>query len=170
MGKIQEKVWISCDHYQSRNDEWWWWCGVRDDQVKWSGKSGRMSLEDLSTTIEKIELFICQLSQSITYQHRHNVLTFLLWDPRKSFILGLSKARGRGLSLTLFHKNWDKTYLNNSWNLQPQIREHFLELVTQLDYVNPIKSQLFQHHLNNFSSKNMQFCVKIVKTPRVFCR
>ena len=54
------------------------------DEVKCSGKSGRMSLEDLSTAIEQTVVLVGQCSQSITYQQRHNVLTSLLQDPRKS--------------------------------------------------------------------------------------
>ena len=58
------------------------WFGV--DKIKCSGKSGRMSLEDLSTAIEQTVVLVGQCSQSITYQQRHNVLTSLLQDPRKS--------------------------------------------------------------------------------------
>ena len=45
------------------------------DEVKCSGKSGRMNLEDLSTAIEQTVVLVGQGSQSITYQQRHNVLT-----------------------------------------------------------------------------------------------
>ena len=55
------------------------WVGV--DEAKCSGKSGRMSLEDLSTAIEQTVVLVGQASQSITYQRRHNVLTSLLRDP-----------------------------------------------------------------------------------------
>ena len=48
---------------------------VRVDEVKCSGKSGLMSLEDLLTATEQTVDLVGQASQSITYQHRHNVLT-----------------------------------------------------------------------------------------------
>ena len=57
------------------------WVGV--DEAKCSRKSGRMSLEDLSTAIEQTGVLVGQASQSITYQRRHNVLTSLLRDPPK---------------------------------------------------------------------------------------
>ena len=42
------------------------WFGV--DKVNCSGKSGRMSLEDLSTSIEKTVVLVGQASQSMIYQ------------------------------------------------------------------------------------------------------
>ena len=58
------------------------WVGV--DEVKRSGKSGRMSLEDLSTAIEQTVVLVGQASQFITYQRRHNELISFLRDPQKS--------------------------------------------------------------------------------------
>ena len=58
------------------------WVGM--DEVKCSGKSGRMSLEDLTTAIEQTVVLVGQASQSITYQRRYIVLTSFLGDPRKS--------------------------------------------------------------------------------------
>ena len=57
------------------------WVGV--DKVKCSGKSGRNSLEALSTAIEQTVVLVCQASQSVTYQNRHNVLTSLLKSTSK---------------------------------------------------------------------------------------
>ena len=44
------------------------WVGV--DGVKCSGKSGRMSLDELSTAIEQTVILVGQAFQSITYQRR----------------------------------------------------------------------------------------------------
>ena len=54
------------------------------DEVKCSRKSGRMSLEYSSTAIKQTGVLVGQTSQSITYERRHNVLTSLLRDARKS--------------------------------------------------------------------------------------
>ena len=89
----------------------------------------------------------------------------------KSFLSGPPpNTRGGGQSLTLFlctssntaakkmatrkvkahQRNWERTYLNNSWSLMKnQLATRFLELITSLDYVNPIKKKLFPHHLKN---------------------
>ena len=45
---------------------------------------------------------------------------------------------------------WVRTYLNKSWSLMKnQLATHFPELITSLDYVNPIIKKLFPHHVKN---------------------
>ena len=50
----------------------------------------------------------------------------------------------------IYQRYWKKTYLNNFWSLMKnQPATHFPELITSLDYVNPIIKKLFPHHLEN---------------------
>ena len=60
--KIQQKV---LNNMGPLSNLW-----VEVDGVKCSGKSGRMSLDELSTAIEQTVILVGQASQSITYQRR----------------------------------------------------------------------------------------------------
>lgn len=68
------------------------------------------------------------------------------------------------------YRNFGKTELSNSLSLmktQPQIGNHFPELVARLEYLNPIKKFLFtQLKIYTFSGEDSHFCDKTVKTEK----
>ena len=58
------------------------------DEVKSSGKLVEISLEELATAaVEQTIVLMGRASQRIIYQQKHNALTSLLHDPRKSVLI-----------------------------------------------------------------------------------
>ena len=113
------------------------WVGV--DEVKCSGKSWQMSLQDLPTAIDQTGVLVGQASQSITYYHRHNVLTSLLQNPQKSTSILKEKSDSLVQNSTKLFGPKLEEHLNKKAKLKTESKK----VLSKVSYSKPGNSKSF---------------------------
>ena len=64
---------------------------VEAEKIKYSGKSGQISIDDLARVFEQTVVLFGLASQAFTYKRPHKVERFLLHNPNKHFGLKVER-------------------------------------------------------------------------------